>query len=87
MILPFPLAGSPLLDLLRNLLRNPLMRSRSIEISNIFFDDPIQLCVAENQQMIQAFAAHSAHEAFAHRIRGGARSGIFTISIPLASAI
>lgn len=71
---PFLLCWGLAVGRFGNLLGDALMWPRSVEISNVFFDDPIQLLVAEDQQMIQAFAAHAAHEAFAYRI--GARRTI-----------
>ena len=46
----------------RNALVDPLVRSRVIEIGDILTDEPIQLSLAHDQHVIQAFASHTANE-------------------------
>lgn len=54
-----------------NLLSNPLMWPRSIEIPHVFSDHPIQLLFPKDQDVIEAFSPDTAQEAFTDCIRLG----------------
>ncbi len=75
-------ASHPLWDLLLN----ALMRSCPVKERDVFFEHPIQLTVAHNQQMIETFKPHTAKKSLAHGVRRGARKGVRKHSIPEALA-
>jgi hypothetical protein len=50
-----------------HLLVNPLMGTAVIEEGNVLVEDPPGMALAENQNMIQAFAANRTEEALTNR--------------------
>jgi len=51
-----------------NLLLNPLMGSCSVEVAHIRIEHALELLLAEDQQVVQAFLSDAPQEAFADRI-------------------
>jgi hypothetical protein len=49
-------------------LANTLVRSRSIEVDDIFTDNAVQMSFTQNEHVIQAFAPHTTDEPFANRV-------------------
>jgi hypothetical protein len=54
---------------LGNLLTDPLMGPRLIEIFHVFSDHPIGMLFAQDQDAIKAFPSHTAQKSFTNRIR------------------
>lgn len=54
-----------------NLLVNALMRTRRIEVIQIFLNDPNQMAPVQNLHMIQAFPSQATDKPFAKRIGFG----------------
>jgi hypothetical protein len=54
--------------LLRNLLSDPLMRSCLVEVRHIGIEDPLELLLIQDEQMIKAFTPDTAQKAFTDRI-------------------
>jgi len=52
----------------RNLLLNTLMRSCPVEVHHILIEHPLELLLAEDQQMVEAFLSYTPQIAFADRI-------------------
>ena len=50
---------------------NPLMRPRAVEIRDILCDDTMEMPLTQDENMIQAFASHTADEPLADRISLG----------------
>ncbi len=50
-------------------LLNALMRSRLVEVDDILFEHPAEVGFAQNEDVIQAFAAHAPQQPFADRVR------------------
>jgi hypothetical protein len=44
------------------------MRTRVVEVRDIFADDAVKMSFTQNEDMIQAFAPHTANEPLADRI-------------------
>jgi hypothetical protein len=61
----------------RNLLLNTLMRSGPVEIHHIPIEHPLQLLLAEDQQMVKAFLSRTPQKAFAGRIGSWCMKGRF----------
>jgi hypothetical protein len=59
------------------LLPDPLMWSCPIEVGHISIENPLELHLAKDQQVVKAFLAHTPQEAFADRIGSGSvRRGV-----------
>ncbi len=52
-------------------LLNALMWSSLVEVDHVLLERVAQVPLPEDQHVIQAFAAHAANQAFAHRVRSG----------------
>ena len=50
------------------LLPDPLMRSCQVEVGHIPIENPVELLLVEDQQVVKAFLSHTPQEAFADRI-------------------
>ena len=60
-----------------NLLPDPLMRPCPIEVGHIPFENPVDLLLAQDQQVVKVFLSHTPQEAFADRIGSGSvRRGV-----------
>jgi hypothetical protein len=55
--------------LLRNLLLNALVRSCLVEVVYIGIENPLELPLMQDEQIVEALTSHTAQEAFADRIR------------------
>jgi hypothetical protein len=53
------------------LLPDPLMRPRPVEVGHIPIENPLELHLAKEQQVVKAFLSHTPQEAFADRIGSG----------------
>ena len=47
------------------------MRSRVIEVGYVCLEHGVEVCYAQNEHVIQAFASYAPHQSLAHRIRPG----------------
>jgi hypothetical protein len=52
---------------IRYALIDSLVRSRMIEVGDVLADDSVELSFAYDEEMIQAFSAYTADEAFTNR--------------------
>ncbi len=69
---------------LRRGLGDPLVRPVPVEVGHVLAEDPGEVALAEDEQVVQAFAADAPQEALAHRCAGYVRR--FTrSSIPRAA--
>jgi hypothetical protein len=73
-LLPCLLTARNRSALFRDLLPNPLMRSRLVEVGDITIEHTVELPLIEDQQMVETFLPHTPQEALADRI--GSRSVI-----------
>jgi hypothetical protein len=55
-------------DPLRNLVPNPLVWLRRVEVADVFLDYPMKVPVPDNQQVIEAFSPQAPQEPFADRV-------------------
>jgi hypothetical protein len=53
---------------LRDLLGEPLMRSVGVEVARVVGENPFEVTLAEDEEMIEALASHAAQEALADRV-------------------
>jgi len=67
--------GSRLAESGWDVLINPLMRSRLIVVGDKLIEDPTQLLLVEDQEVVKAFPAQRADETFAERIGSGGLRG------------
>jgi hypothetical protein len=58
-----------------NPLPNPLVWPCSVEVFDVFLDDPMKLPVPDNQQVIEAFSPQAPQEPFADRVGLGSAVG------------
>ena len=54
--------------LVRNLLTDPLVRSRAVEVLTVLTKNDPKVLLAENDRVIEAFAPNAAEEPLAHRV-------------------
>ena len=59
------------------LLPNPLMWSCQVEVGHIPIENPVELLLVEDQQVVKAFLSHTSQEAFADRIGAFRMNGRF----------
>jgi len=57
--------------LLRNLLLDALMRSGSVEVGDISIEDPLELLLMQDEQVIETLTPHTAQEALTDGIGTG----------------
>lgn len=54
---------------------NPLMRPICIEVGDILPEDPPQVPLVQDKQVVEAFAPEASDEPFAERVRAGCPDG------------
>jgi hypothetical protein len=59
----------PLYWLARDSLPNSLVRSGVVEVPPVFLHHPVQMSLAQAQDVVHAFPPHAAQEPFTNRIR------------------
>jgi hypothetical protein len=73
--------------LARDALADPLVWAARVEVWHPFGQDPPKVILAEDQDVVEAFAAEAAEEAFADGISLGDFGEIVTTSMPAPSAM
>jgi hypothetical protein len=68
---PLPHAASVIFAWVWDALPYSLMRSRVVEISDIFANDPMKVAFIQDQHVIQAFPPHAANEPLTYGVRLG----------------
>ena len=63
--------------LFRDLLPNALMGSSPVEVYNVLIEHPLELLLAEDQQVVQAFLSDTPQKAFTDRIGSGSMNRCF----------